>query len=81
MLVRVLVVSWYRTLLAGIVHVWLSVVFTSHLQTSKLKEQIQKVREVLSKKDTETPESIKAATDELQKSSLQLFALAYKKVT
>ena len=52
----------------------------SFLQTSKLKEQIQKTKDVLAKKDTETPDSIKAATDELQKSSLKLFAMAYQKV-
>jgi molecular chaperone DnaK len=50
-------------------------------QTSKLKEQIQKVRDVLTKKDTETAESIKAVTDELQKASLKLFEMAYRKVT
>ena len=49
-------------------------------QTSKLKEQIQKVRDVLAKKDTETAESIKAVTDELQKASLKLFEMAYRKV-
>ena len=35
---------------------------------------------MLAKKETETPESIKAVTDELQKASLKLFEMAYKKV-
>ena len=42
---------------------------------------MQKVREVLAKKDTETAESIRAVTNELQKSSLKLFEMAYRKVS
>ena len=36
---------------------------------------------MLAKKDTETAESIRAVTDELQKASLKLFEMAYKKVS
>ena len=46
-----------------------------------MKEQIQKVRDVLAKKDTETAESIRAVTNDLQKASLKLFEMAYRKVS
>ena len=49
-------------------------------QAGKLKEEIQAVRQKLSNKDNETQESLKAATDKLQKASLKLFEMAYKKV-
>ena len=45
-----------------------------------MKEEIQKVRDVLAKKDTETAESIRAVTNDLQKASLKLFEMAYRKV-
>lgn len=50
------------------------------LQCSKLKEKITKVREILSNKEKESPESIKQATTDLQQASLKLFEMAYKKV-
>lgn len=49
-------------------------------QVGKLKEEIQAVRQKLSNKDNETQESLKSATDKLQKASLKLFEMAYKKV-
>ena len=49
-------------------------------QTAKLKEEIDKVREVLARKDSETAESIRQAYSELQQKSLKLFEMAYKKV-
>ncbi len=45
-----------------------------------LKSEIEKVRKVLANKDNETSESLKQATGEMQKSSLKLFEMAYKKV-
>lgn len=50
------------------------------VQVEKLKNQIAEVRQVLANKDTEEPEKIKKKCDELQKSSLSLFEMAYKKV-
>ncbi len=55
----------------------LSVVLT---QVTKLKEEIEKVRTVLANKDNETPENISKAAGEMQKASLKLFEMAYKKV-
>jgi molecular chaperone DnaK len=49
-------------------------------EAGKLKEEIQAVRQKLSNKDNETLESLKAATDKLQKASLKLFEMAYKKM-
>ncbi|XP_037508397.1 stress-70 protein, mitochondrial, partial [Rhipicephalus sanguineus] len=49
-------------------------------ECNKLKEKITKVREILSKKDTESAESIKQATNDLQQASLKLFEMAYKKM-
>uniref|UniRef100_A0A9J7Y2E7 Stress-70 protein, mitochondrial n=1 Tax=Cyprinus carpio carpio TaxID=630221 RepID=A0A9J7Y2E7_CYPCA len=46
----------------------------------KLKEEIAKVRELLSRKDAETGENIKQAATNLQQASLKLFEMAYKKV-
>lgn len=46
----------------------------------KLKEKITKVREILSNKEKESPESIKQATTDLQQASLKLFEMAYKKM-
>lgn len=47
---------------------------------SKLKDHITKVRERLANKDSETAESIRSATTELQQASLKLFEMAYKKM-
>lgn len=49
-------------------------------ECNKLKEKITKVREILGKKDTESAESIKQATNDLQQASLKLFEMAYKKM-
>lgn len=51
------------------------------LQVDKLKEEIDKVRSVLADKDNVTAESIGAAAGEMQKASLKLFEMAYKKVS
>ena len=50
-------------------------------QSAQLKEEINKVREVLARKDNETAESIRQVYSELQQKSLKLFEVAYKKVT
>uniref|UniRef100_A0A8B9GS45 Heat shock protein family A (Hsp70) member 9 n=1 Tax=Astyanax mexicanus TaxID=7994 RepID=A0A8B9GS45_ASTMX len=47
---------------------------------NKLKEEITKVRDLLSRKETETGENIKQAATNLQQASLKLFEMAYKKV-
>uniref|UniRef100_A0A4W4HMR1 Stress-70 protein, mitochondrial n=1 Tax=Electrophorus electricus TaxID=8005 RepID=A0A4W4HMR1_ELEEL len=47
---------------------------------NKLKDEIAKVRELLSRKDAETGENIKQAASSLQQASLKLFEMAYKKV-
>lgn len=49
-------------------------------QCTKLKEEISKVRDLLSNKDSETGENIKQAASTLQQASLKLFEMAYKKV-
>lgn len=49
-------------------------------QAASLKESIAKLREKITNKENETPESIRESFGELQKSSLKLFELAYKKV-
>ncbi|KHJ42572.1 chaperone protein DnaK [Trichuris suis] len=49
-------------------------------EVEKLKTKISSVRELLARKDSETPESIRQATTELQQSSLKLFETAYKKM-
>lgn len=49
-------------------------------QCTKLKEEITKVRDLLSNKDSETGENIKQAANTLQQASLKLFEMAYKKV-
>lgn len=46
-----------------------------------LKGEIEKVRKVLADRDSATPESIGAAAGEMQKASLKLFEMAYKKVS
>lgn len=50
------------------------------MQCTKLQEDIAKVRELLTNKDTVDPEEIKKATSTLQQASLKLFELAYKKM-
>ena len=45
-----------------------------------MKEEIAKLREKLANRDQETAESIREAFGEMQKASLKLFELAYKKV-
>lgn len=52
----------------------------SSLQCTKLKEEITKVRDLLTNKDSETGENIKQAASNLQQASLKLFEMAYKKV-
>uniref|UniRef100_A0A9J8A055 Stress-70 protein, mitochondrial n=1 Tax=Cyprinus carpio carpio TaxID=630221 RepID=A0A9J8A055_CYPCA len=49
-------------------------------ECDKLKEEIAKVRELLSRKDAETGENIKQAATNLQQASLKLFEMAYKKM-
>jgi molecular chaperone DnaK len=49
-------------------------------ECTKLKEHIAKVRTILANRDSETAESIKKATSELQQGSLKLFEMAYKKM-
>ncbi|TRY91099.1 hypothetical protein DNTS_020399 [Danionella cerebrum] len=49
-------------------------------ECTKLKEEISKVRELLSRKDAETGENIKQAATNLQQASLKLFEMAYKKM-
>lgn len=49
-------------------------------ECDKLKEEIVKVREMLSKKDDADPEEIRKTTSTLQQSSLKLFEMAYKKM-
>lgn len=49
-------------------------------ESAQLKEEINKVREVLARKDSETAESIRQVYSELQQKSLKLFEVAYKKM-
>ncbi|KAJ8920431.1 hypothetical protein NQ315_005299 [Exocentrus adspersus] len=49
-------------------------------ECDKLREEIAKVREFLTKKDETDPEEIRKATSTLQQSSLKLFEMAYKKM-
>uniref|UniRef100_A0A673KAD3 Stress-70 protein, mitochondrial n=1 Tax=Sinocyclocheilus rhinocerous TaxID=307959 RepID=A0A673KAD3_9TELE len=49
-------------------------------ECNKLKEEMAKVRELLSRKDAETGENIKQAATNLQQASLKLFEMAYKKI-
>lgn len=51
------------------------------LQVANLRDEVAKVRQVLTNKDQETAESIQKAGADLQKASLKLFEMAYKKVT
>lgn len=45
-----------------------------------LKSEIEKVRKVLANKDEESADAIQSAAGEMQKASLKLFEMAYKKV-
>lgn len=56
-------------------------IFIIIFQCDKLREEINKVRELLAKKDDADPEEIRKVTGALQQSSLKLFEMAYKKVT
>ncbi len=49
-------------------------------EVTKMKEEIEKVRSVLANRDNETAESIQQAAGEMQKASLKLFEVAYRKV-
>uniref|UniRef100_A0A646QEH9 Stress-70 protein, mitochondrial n=1 Tax=Hemiscolopendra marginata TaxID=943146 RepID=A0A646QEH9_9MYRI len=49
-------------------------------ESQKLREHIVRVKELLAQKDTETAETIKRVTNELQQASLKLFEMAYKKM-
>ncbi|KAK7921789.1 hypothetical protein WMY93_008691 [Mugilogobius chulae] len=49
-------------------------------ECAKLKEEITKVRDLLTNKDSETGENIKQAASNLQQASLKLFEMAYKKM-
>ena len=46
-----------------------------------MKEEITKLREKLANKDNETAETIRQAFGDMQKASLKLFEIAYKKVS
>ena len=50
-------------------------------QVTKLRDEMAKVQQVLTDKETESAETIKAAAGELQKASLKLFEMAYRKVS
>ncbi len=45
-----------------------------------MKDEIAKVRQLIANKDNETTEAMSEATNEMQKASLKLFEMAYKKV-
>lgn len=49
-------------------------------EMSNIKKKIEEVRQLLSNKDSESPETIRKATQDLQQSSLKLFEAAYKKM-
>ena len=55
-------------------------VLVSLKKTTALRENIAKLKEKIANKENETPESIRESFGELQKASLKLFELAYKKV-
>ena len=48
---------------------------------TKLRDEVAKVHQVMANKDEESAESIQKAGAELQKASLKLFEMAYKKVS
>ena len=47
-------------------------------EADKLKDSIANLRQTLANKDESTPEAIREAVGELQKSALKLFEVAYK---
>ncbi|NP_001296515.1 heat shock 70 kDa protein cognate 5-like [Bombyx mori] len=49
-------------------------------ECDKLREEMNKLRELLAKKDTIEPEELRTATGQLQQASLKLFEQAYKKM-
>ncbi|OUC39595.1 chaperone protein DnaK [Trichinella nativa] len=49
-------------------------------EVEKLRKEIGEVRDLLSRKDSETVETIRQKTTQLQQASLKLFEAAYKKV-
>ncbi|GAB6024506.1 Stress-70 protein, mitochondrial [Chamberlinius hualienensis] len=49
-------------------------------ECTKLRESISKVKDLLTRKDSETAETIKKSTSDLQQASLKLFEMAYKKM-
>merc|ERR1712002_198268 len=49
-------------------------------ECDKLKQHMSEVKEVLAKKDEESIDNIKEATNKLQQASLKLFEMAYKKM-
>ncbi|XP_030755950.1 heat shock 70 kDa protein cognate 5 [Sitophilus oryzae] len=49
-------------------------------ECDKLRVEIEKVKELLAKKDDADPEEIRKSTTALQQSSLKLFEMAYKKM-
>ena len=54
--------------------------FITVVQVTKLRDEVARVRQVLSNRDEESAESIQKAGADLQKASLKLFEMAYKKV-
>ncbi|CAL1274810.1 unnamed protein product [Larinioides sclopetarius] len=49
-------------------------------EVTNIKKRIEEVRQLISNKDQESPETLRKATQELQQSSLKLFEAAYKKM-
>uniref|UniRef100_A0A1W7RAB7 Heat shock 70 kDa protein n=1 Tax=Hadrurus spadix TaxID=141984 RepID=A0A1W7RAB7_9SCOR len=49
-------------------------------ESTKLKEKIAHLRELMANKEKQTPESLREATQSLQQASLKLFEMAYKKM-
>nr|AHA61464.1 heat shock protein 70 [Eriocheir sinensis] len=49
-------------------------------ESEKLKERLNKVKELLANRDSADPEEIKKEVSELQQASLKLFEMAYKKM-
>lgn len=49
-------------------------------QCDKLKEQIAQLKDLVAKKDDADPSEVRRLVGELQKASLKLFEMAYKKV-
>lgn len=49
-------------------------------EVTSIKNKINEVRELITNKDKETPETLRKVTQELQQASLKLFEAAYKKM-